>query len=116
MAVETLQLKVTIWAADMAHSIAFYRDAFGAELLRESPVISELSLGSGLLAIHNGGDGQRTWTGLTLEVADVYAAAQAVRKAGGTLRQEPEDENGEPAHLAMCIDPDGNEFMVFRKR
>jgi len=27
-----------------------------------------------------------------------------------------EPENGEPPHLAMCADPDGNEFMLTRKR
>lgn len=116
MAVDVLHLKVTVWAADMARATAFYRDAFGAELLRESPVITEVKLGDGVLAIHSGGEGKRTWTGLSLQVADVHETASAVRASGGSLSHEPQDENGEPAHLAMCIDPEGNEFMVFRKR
>jgi predicted enzyme related to lactoylglutathione lyase len=49
-------------------------------------------------------------------VADVIAGGLAVKAAGGTLTKEPEPENGEPPHLAMCIDTDGNEFMLTRKR
>ena len=36
--------------------------------------------------------------------------------AGGQLSREPEPENGEPPHLAMCVDTDGNELMLTRKR
>jgi predicted enzyme related to lactoylglutathione lyase len=36
--------------------------------------------------------------------------------AGGTVTKEPEPEDGQPPHLAMCIDPEGNEFMLSRKR
>jgi hypothetical protein len=32
------------------------------------------------------------------------------------MPREPEAENGEPPHLAMCIDPEGNEFMLTRRR
>jgi len=34
------------------------------------------------------------------------------------LRQsiQPEPEDGEPQHLAMCIDPEGHEFMLTRRR
>jgi hypothetical protein len=38
------------------------------------------------------------------------------KAAGGVLTKEPEPENGEPPHLAMCIDADGNEFMLTSKR
>jgi predicted enzyme related to lactoylglutathione lyase len=49
-------------------------------------------------------------------VADVVTGAREVVAAGGQLRREPEPEDGEPPHLAMCVDPEGNEFMLTRKR
>jgi lactoylglutathione lyase len=37
--------------------------------------------------------------------------------AGGQLLREPlADTAGEPPHLAMCADTEGNEFMLTRKR
>jgi len=35
---------------------------------------------------------------------------------GGSLSREPQPEGNEPPHLAMCVDPEGNEFMLTRKR
>jgi len=74
-------------------------------------------LGS-VIGIHSGGEGKRTWTGLSFQVPDVLIGAHEVVVAGGTLTKEPEPEpeDGQPPHLAMCIDPEGNEFMLSRKR
>jgi hypothetical protein len=41
---------------------------------------------------------------------------RVVQSAGGTLAKEPEPENGEPPHLAMSIDTEGNECMLTRRR
>jgi predicted enzyme related to lactoylglutathione lyase len=46
----------------------------------------------------------------------VVAGAAEVAAAGGALARQPEPENGEPPHLAMCIDTEGNEFMLTRRR
>jgi lactoylglutathione lyase len=46
----------------------------------------------------------------------VVAGAREVVAAGGQLARQPEPENGEPPHLAMCVDTEGNEFMLTRKR
>ena len=45
----------------------------------------------------------------TEHIAEIVAA-------GGTLRNDPQPENGEPPHLAMCSDPEGNQIMLTRKR
>ncbi|MGB1130819.1 MAG: VOC family protein, partial [Haloferula sp.] len=58
----------------------------------------------------------RTWTGLTFQVADVVVGAKEVIARGGLCPKEPQPEDGEAPHLAMCIDPEGNEFMLTRKR
>ena len=58
-----------------------------------------------------------SWTGLSFQVDDVVAGAAELVAAGGGLRQEPmSDSPGEPPHLALCADPEGNQIMLFRKR
>lgn len=110
------RLKYVIWAADMGRALDFYARVFGAEVLKRSEVISEVAVGGGVIGIHGGGEGKRTWTGLSFQVADVVAGAREVVAAGGSLSREPEPEDGEPPHLAMCADPEGNEFMLTRRR
>ena len=110
------KLKYTIWAADAARAAEFYESVFGATLVGQNPHITELSVAGGLIAIHGGGEGKQTWTGLTFQVADVVAGAAEVMAAGGKCDREPQPENGEPPHLAMCEDTDGNQFMLSRSR
>jgi lactoylglutathione lyase len=110
------RVKYVIWAADMERAVKFWRDTFGGRLLRQNPVIAEVEIAGAVIGIHSGGEGKRTWTGISLQVADVIEGAAAVKAAGGAVPKDPETENGEPPHLAMCIDPDGNEFMLTRKR
>ena len=110
------KLKYTIWAADVARCIKFYGDVFGATVVKQNPHITELDVAGGLISIHGGGDGKKTWTGLTFQIADVVEGADAVKAAGGQCEKDPQPEDGEPPHLAMCIDPDGNEIMLSRAR
>jgi len=110
------RLKYIIWAADMDRAVAFYTGVFGAVLTRSNAHIRELEVGGGVIGIHGGGSGQRTWTGINFQVADVVAGAAEVVAAGGSLLKEPEPEDNEPPHLAMCADTEGNEFMLSRRR
>ncbi len=116
MTMHVEQLKYTIWAKDKDALASFYRKCFGAETVRENDAVTEVMVGGGRISIHGGGDGERTWTGLTFQVADVVAGAQEVIAGGGAIKHEPRTEDGEPPHLAMCVDTDGNEFMLSRKR
>ena len=77
------KIKYTIWAADSKRAANFYQSVFGATIVRQNPHITELEIAGGLIAIHGGGEGNKTWTGITLQVADVVAGAAAVRDAGG---------------------------------
>jgi predicted enzyme related to lactoylglutathione lyase len=110
------RVKYVIWAADMDRAVRFYRDLCGGRVLKQNSVIAEVEILGSVIGIHSGGEGKRTWTGISFQVPDVVVAAHEVVAAGGTLSREPEPENGEPPHLAMCVDPEGNEFMLFRKR
>lgn len=110
------RVKYILWAADMERAEAFYVGLCGAEVVRKNPAVTELRIGDAVIGLHSGGSGERTWTGLAFQVADVVTGAREVVAAGGQLRREPEPEDGEPPHLAMCVDPEGNEFMLTRKR
>ena len=110
------KLKYIIWPKDFSGAIPFYRQVFGAEVAHQSEVMAELVIAGSILAIHSGGQGQRTWTGLNFQVDDLLAACDALTAAGGKILRQPLDTPEEPAHLAMCVDPDGNEIMITRKR
>ena len=77
--------KYIIWAADMNRALSFYQQALGATITRKSEVISELEIAGGIIGVHSGGEGKRTWTGLSFQVADVVAGAQEIIDAGGAL-------------------------------
>ena len=110
------RLKYVIWAADMDRAVEFYRRVFEGTVLKQNQIISEVAIASGVIGIHGGGEGTRTWTGLSFQVGDVIAGAAEIVAAGGQLLREPQDEDGEQPHLAMCADPDGNEIMLTRRR
>ena len=110
------RLKYVIWAADMGRAVEFYSKVFGGTVLKQNDIISEVSIAGGVIGIHGGGEGGRTWTGLSFQVPDVIEGAAEIVAAGGQLTREPQPENGEPPHLAMCVDTEGNEIMLTRKR
>ncbi len=110
------RLKYVIWAADMDRALTFYEQVLGGRVLKRSEVISEVEVCGCVIGIHGGGEGKRTWTGLSFQVPDVVEGAREIVAAGGLLTREPQPENGEPPHLAMCVDPEGNEIMLTRKR
>ena len=110
------RLKYVIWAADMGRAVGFYSKVFGGTVLKQNDIISEVAIASGVIGIHGGGEGGRTWTGLSFQVPDVIEGAAEIVAAGGQLVREPQPENGEPPHLAMCVDTEGNEIMLTRRR
>ena len=110
------RVKYVIWAADVERAVQFYCTLFGGRVIRRNPVIAEVDILGSCIAIHSGGEGKRTWTGLSFQVPDVVIGAHEVVAAGGSLTREPEPEDGGPPHLAMCVDPEGNEFMLSRRR
>jgi lactoylglutathione lyase len=106
------KLKYLIWAQDMARAVGFYQTVFDAEVARQSEVMAELLIAGSTLGIHSGGEGKRTWTGLSFQVGDLFAACNLLSASGGTILRPPKDTPEEPAHLAMCADPEGNEIML----
>jgi predicted enzyme related to lactoylglutathione lyase len=110
------RVKYVVWAADIDRAVRFYCGPFGGRVLKQNSVIAEVDVLGSVIGIHGGGEGGRTWTGLTFQVPDVVTGSAEVVAAGGALARQPEPENGEPPHLAMCVDTEGNEFMLTRRR
>lgn len=110
------KVKYALWAADWKRCLYFYRDLFGGEVTMESEVWSEVIIAGATIGIHGGGEGKRTWTGLTFQLDDLREGITRLQACGGHLTREPVDTTEDPLHLAMCSDPDGNEFMMTQAR
>lgn len=114
---EVQRVKYVIWAADMNRALSFYEKALGATVTKRSEVISELDIAGSLIGVHGGGEGKRTWTGMSFQIDDVVHGAEIIQKEGGKLtRPIDSDSDDEPPHLAMVMDTENNEFMLTRPR
>ena len=105
-------VKFVIYVQDMDRAVVFYRGVFGLGLKYFSEHWSELTFGDAIVALHGGGAGQRTETGLSFQVADAVSACAAVEQGGGAIAAPPESRPGEPILLARAVDPEGNGFMI----
>ena len=105
-------IKYMLMAQDMSRAMAFYRDALGLAVKFESPGWTELTFGDSIVALHGGGSGARTETGLSFQVTDLPAACARVSAHGGVISQPPQTRPGEPIMLAKVVDPEGNQFMM----
>ena len=68
---KVLQVKYALWASDWQKCLYFYRDLFEGEVTLEMEVWSEVKVQNAVLGIHGGGEGKRTWTGLSFQVDDL---------------------------------------------
>jgi predicted enzyme related to lactoylglutathione lyase len=110
------KVKYALWAADWERCVAFYEGLFGGEVTMRSEVWSEVVIAGATIGIHGGGEGKRTWTGLTVQVDDLREGIRRLLEFGGQLTREPVDTPEDPLHLAMCADTEGNEFMMTQRR
>lgn len=113
---QVIKVKYVLWAADWRRCLRFYREMFGGVVSFESEVWSEIVVAGATLGIHGGGEGKRTWTGLSFQLDDLREGIARLRECGGELTREPVDTPDEPLHLANCVDPEGNEFMMTQPR
>jgi len=109
---KVIKVKYALWAKDWERCVAFYRDLFEGEVTLAMEVWSEVVIGNAIIGIHGGGEGKRTWTGLSIQVDDLRGFIAKMQELGGELTREPVDTEEDPLHLAMCVDPEGNEFMM----
>jgi lactoylglutathione lyase len=113
------KVKYVLWAADWERCLHFYRDLFEGEISFADETWSEVIVAGATIGIHGGGEageGGRTWTGLSFQVDVIRAGIEKLKEHGGDLTREPTDTEEDPLHLAMCVDTDGNEFMMTCRR
>jgi len=117
ISMEVQKVKYALWAHNWEECVDFYATLFNGEVTLRMEVWSEVEVANGIIGIHGGGDKkERQWTGLSFQVDDLRAAIVQLKEVGGDLTSEPVDTEEDPLHLAMCIDPAGNEFMMTQKR
>ena len=98
--------------ADMERAVRFYTDALGGDLAVSSPEWSEVNVAGATVALHAGGAGADTPTGLGFEVDDIDGAVSAVVAAGGRVIGEPRERPQERIRLAEVADSEGNRITV----
>jgi catechol 2,3-dioxygenase-like lactoylglutathione lyase family enzyme len=107
---------VMLGVADVARSVAFYRDRLGLTVKQEIPGFAFLDGGAVMLALSqplaratHQGPGS---TEIVFSVEDVRAAHAALLAKGVAFTQEPRVVSG-PMWAANFNDPDGHRLSVF---
>ena len=111
-----VETKFILAVQDMDRAIKFYQDIMGLTVKKSSPHWSELTLGTAIVALHSGGSGDFSSTGLSFTVDDIKQALHHISNKGGTIRSGPEDRGAEGIILADVTDPEGNGFMVSQNK
>lgn len=111
-----LKVKYVLWAADMDRAIRFYTELFGGTLSFRTDVWSEVVIAGATIGLHGDGEGKRTWTGLSFQLDDLREGVERLLACGGELARPLDETSEEELHLAMCVDPEGNEFMMTQRR
>ena len=124
-------LHTMIRVGDLERSIAFYTEVLGMQLLRRkenAPYRYTLAFvgygpeseGAVLELTYNWdrdhydlGDG---FGHIAIEVDDVYAACEAIRRKGGTITREPGPVKGGTTEIAFVEDPDGYKIELIQKK
>src|SRR3954452_2333015 len=87
--------------ADMDRAMRFYAEAFDASVVFSSAEWSEVRVAGATVALHPGGDGTETATGLGFEVDDLEAALHQATRAGGRVTSPARDRPSEHIRLAQ---------------
>jgi predicted enzyme related to lactoylglutathione lyase len=101
-----------LMVADMACALKFYSEAFDASVSFDSPHWSEFTVAGATIALHSGGSGADTQTGLGFEVDDLDAAIQQASNTGGRVTSPPRDRPAEGIRIAEIADTEGNRLSI----
>lgn len=96
----------------MDRSVRFYKALLGQEPSYASPHWTAFRLGAVSLGLHADMPCGEAGFVVSLEVADLDAAARLCAEAGGTM--DPEIHETPRGHVQMVFDPDRNRIQLFR--
>jgi len=124
-------LHTMIRCGDLDRSIAFYTGVLGMRLLRRSEnqqgkyslafvgyrdereeAAIELTYNWGVSSYDMG----TAFGHIAIEVDDVYAACEAIRKAGGTVTRDAGPVKGGTTIIAFVADPDGYKIELIGRK
>ena len=124
-------LHTMIRCGDLERSIAFYTGVLGMRLLRRSEneqgkyslafvgyrdereeAAIELTYNWGVASYDHG----TAFGHIAVEVDDVYAACEAIRKAGGTVTRDAGPVKGGTTIIAFVADPDGYKIELIGRK
>ena len=124
-------LHTMIRCGDLERSIAFYTGVLGMRLLRRSEnqqgkyslafvgyrdereeAVIELTYNWGVSSYDLG----TAFGHIAIEVDDVYAACEAIRKAGGTVTRDAGPVKGGTTIIAFVADPDGYKIELIGRK
>jgi catechol 2,3-dioxygenase-like lactoylglutathione lyase family enzyme len=110
---------IALAVRDVDRAFRFYRDVFGVvEVFRSSGFVQAQTPGSRDVLVFEEDTGQCGRRGgiahfgfRLVDPADIDAAAEAVSRAGGVIREKGEFVPGEP--YVFALDPDGYEVEIW---
>jgi predicted enzyme related to lactoylglutathione lyase len=103
---------ILLMVADMTRALQFYTEAFGVTVVMSSPYWSEFTAAGSTIALHPGGSGNETPTGLGFEVKDLDTALQRASEVGGRITRAPRERPEERIRVAELADTEGNLITV----
>jgi lactoylglutathione lyase len=124
-------LHTMVRVGDLEKSISFYTEVLGMSLLRRKDYpggeFTLVFLGYGdesentvLELTHNWGvteyEHGNAYGHIAIEVDDVYAACDEIRKRGGNITREPGPMKSGTTILAFVTDPDGYQIELLGKK
>jgi predicted enzyme related to lactoylglutathione lyase len=103
---------VMLMVADMTRALRFYTEAFAVTVEMSSPYWSEFTVAGANIALHPGGSGDETRTGLGFEVKNLDIALQRATDVGGRITSPPRARPQERIRVAELADTEGNLITV----
>jgi lactoylglutathione lyase len=103
---------VMLMVADMTRALRFYTEAFAVTVVISSPHWSEFTVAGTTIALHPGGSGDQTHTGLGFEVEDLDAALLRATEVGGRISTPQRERSEERIRVAELVDTEGNLITV----
>ena len=103
---------IMLMVADMTRALRFYTEAFAVTVGMSSPYWSEFAVAGANIALHPGGSGEETRTGLGFEVHNLDAALQRATQVGGKITSPPRERPEERIRVAEIADTEGNLITV----